>query len=114
MLQFFSHPSRNETMLRICLCLAIVGNSAVILADDWPQWMGPKRDNVWRETGLVETLPAQPKYVWKKRVAGGYPGPAVALGKVYVTDFVTNDEVKEGNFEQNPASGTERILCFDE
>ena len=23
-------------------------------ADDWPQWRGPKRDGVWRETGLLE------------------------------------------------------------
>ena len=28
------------------------------LADDWPQWMGPKRDNVWRETGILDKFPA--------------------------------------------------------
>ena len=27
-------------------------------ADDWPQWLGPKRDGVWRETGLLEKFPA--------------------------------------------------------
>ena len=26
-------------------------------ADDWPGWGGPKRDLVWRETGIVEKLP---------------------------------------------------------
>ena len=25
------------------------------MADDWPQWRGPKRDGVWRESGIVET-----------------------------------------------------------
>jgi len=27
-------------------------------ADDWPQWRGPNRDGVWRETGILETIPA--------------------------------------------------------
>ena len=24
---------------------------SLAVAEDWPQWMGPGRDNVWRETG---------------------------------------------------------------
>ncbi len=27
-------------------------------ADDWPQWLGPKRDGVWRETGILAKFPA--------------------------------------------------------
>ena len=27
-------------------------------ADDWPQWAGPKRDGIWRETGILEKFPA--------------------------------------------------------
>ena len=26
-------------------------------AADWPQWMGPNRDGVWPETGIVEKFP---------------------------------------------------------
>ena len=26
-------------------------------ADDWPQWLGPQRDSVWRETGVVDVFP---------------------------------------------------------
>ena len=26
-------------------------------ADDWPQWMGPGRDDVWRAKGILETFP---------------------------------------------------------
>ncbi len=104
-------------MLRICLCLTILGTTlgtTVVHADDWPQWMGLKRDNVWRETGVVETLPKDPKIVWRAPVAGGYSGPAVAAGKVYVTDYETKDEVKVGNFERKASTGTERVLCLDE
>ncbi|HEY0981041.1 PQQ-binding-like beta-propeller repeat protein [Schlesneria sp. T3-172] len=100
-------------MSRNWLCLILL-TSTVARADDWPQWMGPQRDNVWRETGLVETLPETPKIVWRAPVAGGYSGPAVANGKVYVTDYVTDDDVKIDNFDRKASTGTERLLCLDE
>lgn len=90
-----------------CWCLA------VSRADDWPQWMGPKRDNVWRETGLVDTLPVQAKIVWRVPVAGGYSGPSVAGDSVYVSDYVTQDNVKTDNFKRDETTGTERILCLN-
>ncbi len=101
-------------MFRIVLCLTILNCVTISRADEWPQWMGPQRDNVWRETGLVETLPAQPKIVWRTAIAGGYSGPAVAGGKVYVTDYVTADNVKVDNFNREQSTGEERILCLDE
>ncbi len=55
-------------------------------ADDWPQWMGPQRDNVWRETGIISKFPADgPKVLWRSKLAGGYSGPAVTQGKVFIT-----------------------------
>ncbi|MEP3482423.1 MAG: PQQ-binding-like beta-propeller repeat protein [Fuerstiella sp.] len=84
-------------------------------ADDWPQWMGPDRDNQWKETGLLEKFPeGGPKVVWRSPIAGGYSGPAVVGGKVFVTDYVTSDNVKVGNFERQEFTGTERVLCLDE
>src|ERR1700685_4212197 len=74
---------QGHEILRTILCVAILCLASVTQADDWPQWMGPKRDNVWRETGLVESLPSQPKIVWRAPVAGGYSGPAVTGGKGY-------------------------------
>jgi outer membrane protein assembly factor BamB len=105
-------------MIRTSLCLAILGCTLVgftaARADDWPQWMGPQRDNVWRETGLVDKLPAQPKIAWRAEVAGGYSGPAVAGGKVYVTEYVTADNVKVDNFDRKEFTGIERLQCLDE
>ena len=89
--------------------------AAPTLADDWPQWMGPKRDNVWRETGIVEKFPAGgPKVVWRAKVAGGYSGPAVANGKVYVGDFVSPLDPKNESYERTSLNGTERVVCLDE
>ena len=91
----------------------LVGRTAS--ADDWPQWMGAKRDNVWREEGLLEKFPAGgPKVLWRTPIAGGYAGPAVAAGRVFVTDYVTTDVVKIANFERKTSTGVERVLCLDE
>ncbi|MFN6311339.1 MAG: PQQ-binding-like beta-propeller repeat protein [Planctomyces sp.] len=88
---------------------------SAVSADDWPQWMGPQRDNVWREDGLLEKFPAGgPKVLWSTPVAGGYSGPAVSGGRVCITDYVTADNVKVDNFDRREFSGTERIHCLDE
>ncbi|MBS0262552.1 MAG: PQQ-like beta-propeller repeat protein [Planctomycetes bacterium] len=100
-------------MFRISLCLLVLGTT-VVRADDWPQWMGPKRDNVWRETGVVDTLPKDPKIVWRTPVGGGYSGPAVVGDKVYVSDFVSKDDVKIDNFGRKEFAGVERIICLDD
>jgi outer membrane protein assembly factor BamB len=103
--------------------LTMIGLSIVFAAtlcpalrgDDWPQWMGPQRDNVWRETGLLEKFPSGgAKILWRAPIAGGYAGPAVANGRVYVTDYVTKEDVKVDNFDRKTFSGTERVLCLDE
>jgi outer membrane protein assembly factor BamB len=72
-------------------------------ADDWPQWLGPQRDGVWRETGILETLPATGlKVRWRVGVGLGYSGPVVAGGRVYVTD------------RQRSPQEVERVLCLEE
>lgn len=103
-------------MLRCYLWpMFVLLSAASVMADDWPQWMGPKRDNVWRETGILEHFPeGGPKVVWRTAVGGGYAGPAVAEGKVFVTDYVSGDNVKVDNFERNSFTGTERVQCLDQ
>src|SRR5262245_47944330 len=83
--------------------LAIAGLAGTnAKADDWPQWRGPQRDGVWRETGILESIPAGGlKFRWRARVGNGYSGPSVAQGRVYVTD-------------RQPSAVVERVLCFDE
>src|SRR5262245_6200465 len=96
------------------LALAGLLIAAAANADDWPQWMGPKRDNVWRETGILAAFPkAGPKVLWRAKVANGYSGPAVAGGLVYVTEFITTGDTSEPNFEKEVTlKGKERVLCF--
>ena len=83
-------------------------------AADWPQWMGPTRDNVWAEAGVVKTLPAEPKIVWRAPVGGGYAGPAVALGKVFCSEYKSATDLGEANFGRKEAAGTETVFALDQ
>ena len=83
-------------------------------ADDWPQWMGAERDGIWREQGIRQTLPEQPPIKWEAAVGGGYAGPAVADGRVFLMDY----QKSSGTIANNPGGrtqleGQERVLCFD-
>ena len=71
----------------IALCMAPVLGQA----EDWPQWLGPERDAIWRETGIIDKFPAKGTTLrWKSSLGGGYSGPSVAKGKVYVMDRLAN------------------------
>src|SRR5436190_594928 len=84
------------------------------IADDWPQWLGPSRNDVWKETGILEKFPAGgPKILWRVPIAGGYSGPAVAGGRVVVTDYVRAGGEAENDFAtRSEITGKERVLCL--
>ncbi|HSB26615.1 MAG TPA: PQQ-binding-like beta-propeller repeat protein [Pyrinomonadaceae bacterium] len=54
-------------------------------AGDWPQWRGPNRDGISKETGLLQQWPEQgPPLVWKASGAGnGYSSLAVTGGRIF-------------------------------
>jgi outer membrane protein assembly factor BamB len=92
------------------------GTAGTVRADDWPQWLGPRRDGVWRETGILEKFPARgPTIKWRTPIGGGYAGPAVAGGKVYVTDRQLPKGVENpaNPFARDRVAGKERVLCLD-
>src|SRR5947208_1283638 len=55
-------------------------------ASDWPQWRGPERTGVSKETGLLKSWPEQgPPLLWTYAETGvGYSGPAIVGEKVYI------------------------------
>jgi outer membrane protein assembly factor BamB len=101
--------------MRRLAVLATLAAAFSARADDWPQWLGPKRDSVWRETGLLEKFPAcGPTVLWRMPIDGGFSGPAVAAGKVYVMDYVTAaDRSNPGPSTRKKIDGKERVLCFN-
>jgi outer membrane protein assembly factor BamB len=78
--------------------------SIQVPAADWPQWRGPDRDGVWKETGLLKSFPPGGlKTSWRVPLGRGWSSPVVSQNRVYVTDAQV----------VRPAA-RERILCFDE
>lgn len=104
-------PSTALAAAVLCsLCGLMPGSLA---ADDWPQWLGPERDSVWRESGIVERFPESgPVVKWRAPIRGGYAGPAVADGRVFVTDYVTEGDQSGSPSRRNELEGVERVLCF--
>jgi outer membrane protein assembly factor BamB len=87
-------------MTRRLLALALLTFATVAAAYDWPQWLGPDRDGLTKETGILQEWPeGGPKQVWLSHDAGlGYSGPAIVDGKLYLL----------GSRE-----GTEQLIAFD-
>ncbi|HYV27690.1 MAG TPA: PQQ-binding-like beta-propeller repeat protein, partial [Candidatus Eisenbacteria bacterium] len=76
-----------------------------LLASDWPQWRGPQRNGVSKETGLLKEWPKDgPPLRWKITDAGrGYSTPAVVGERLYLLgndglddEFVEALAVKDG------------------
>ena len=56
------------------------------VSTDWPQWRGPARSAISRETGLLRTWPSSgPTRVWAvSNVGGGFGSLAISRDRVYV------------------------------
>ena len=74
------------------------------VAGDWPQWRGPDRTDVSKETGLLKAWPeGGPKQAWLFKDAGlGYAGYSIADGKLFTMgaregkEFLIAVNAKEG------------------
>ena len=75
----------------VVLALALASS---VYAADWPQWRGPARDGVSRDTGLLKAWPKDgPPLRWKASDIGtGYSSPSIVEGHVYVQTTRGNDE----------------------
>src|SRR3954447_9843923 len=100
-------------MNRALTLLALLLLAPASRADDWPGWLGAQRDSIWREKGILAKFPKDgPKVLWRAPVSGGYSGPAVADGRVYVTDYVTKADRTGNAVRRTKLAGKERVLCF--
>src|SRR5687767_8071225 len=81
-------------MLRLLFLLAALSLTAS--AADWPEFMGPTRDHVSSETGLLDTLPADgPRLLFDKPVGKGYSAPSVRGKTLVVHHRVGREEIVE-------------------
>ena len=78
----------------VAMFLITLAFTSVTRADDWPQWRGPERTGISKETGLLQTWTADgPALRWKATDIGtGYSSPSVVRGRVYLQTTHDNDE----------------------
>ena len=72
----------------VTLVLAgIILTASGLLAEDWPQWRGPRRDGKSLEAGLLKTWPAGgPEELWSyDKLGEGFSTIAIAGGTIYTT-----------------------------
>jgi outer membrane protein assembly factor BamB len=69
------------------LIAAIVITTTVSTWADWPQYLGPNRNSISLEKGILRSWPESgPKILWTVAVGRGYGGPVIKDGKVYLLD----------------------------
>ncbi len=93
-------------LVAACVCAFLTGASG-LSAEDWPQWRGADRVGIWTETGIVDELPDELMVTWRVPINSGYSGPAVADGRVFITDWKEDPESRT-------MDGTERVLALEE
>src|SRR5215510_9721 len=83
-----------ELSIGIVLLLSLVTEVAAQATANWPQWRGPNRDGISKETGLLKQWPTDgPPLIWKTSGAGkGYSSFSVADGRLYTMGLRGNRE----------------------
>jgi len=73
-----------KTLIPLLVVLVCIAN---IYAQDWPQYLGPNRNSVSDQKGILRSWPENgPEVLWTVDVGRGNGGPVVKDGKVYLLD----------------------------
>ena len=77
------------------IALACLCTTAVAFAADWPCFFGPARTGIAPDTGLNKDWAAKPpRELWRVNLGdGGYAGPCVAGGKVFIVDWANGQDI---------------------
>jgi len=80
---------QKKILIPVIVVLVCIAN---IYAQDWPQYLGPKRNSISDQKGILRSWPENgPEVLWTVDVGIGFGGPVVKDGKVYLLD--RDDEV---------------------
>jgi outer membrane protein assembly factor BamB len=72
-----------------CLMLvaAIVMSVCFGVRADWPQYLGPNRNSISDQKGILRSWPENgPEVLWTVTVGRGFGGPVIKDGRVYLLD----------------------------
>jgi outer membrane protein assembly factor BamB len=82
-----------KKLLFVALCGLLP--TAFAVAADWPQFRGPDRNGISKETGLLKEWPKDgPPVAWKvSGLGGGFSAPSVAGGRIFGMSYRGDNEV---------------------
>jgi outer membrane protein assembly factor BamB len=82
------------------LCTLLLAARLSAQPENWPQWRGPDRSGLSKETGLLKSWPeGGPKRLWMFENCGvGFGGPAIVDGRMYIL---------------GARDGEDLVLCLD-
>ena len=76
---------KKQRILIAAVSLFILG--ANVMAQDWPQYLGPERNSTSSQKNILRTWPQTgPEVLWTASVGIGYGGPVIKDGNVYLLD----------------------------
>lgn len=115
------HRKTSKHILRLIPYLTVLSIFVQVPAygDDWPQWLGPNREGIWRESGIIRKFGEEsPNVRWRTAIGSGYAGPAIAKSRVYVTDRIAQSgnpaTEQKDHYARRRGPGLERVLCLNE
>lgn len=89
-------------MKNLLFLLFFISLCSAVLAQDWPQYLGPERNSTSPQKEISRTWPENgPEVLWAVNVGIGYGGPVVKDGKVYILDRNDEEGDKMRCFELN-------------
>lgn len=98
----------------LAVVVLVAASASQAVAANWEQWLGPKRDAVWDEKGLVTAFPKDgPNVLWRQPIGAGYAGPAVVGKRLYVMDRVLAKLDPDTPPPKGTSNGKERVLCLN-
>jgi outer membrane protein assembly factor BamB len=71
----------------VIIIALIITFCPAITAQDWPQYLGPGRNSISPQKGLLRSWPEKgPEVLWWVNIGLGYGGPVVKAGRIYLLD----------------------------
>jgi len=86
--------------VKVTLTAVVLMAAACSSLSDWPQYLGPNRNSISDQKGILRSWPENgPEVLWTVALGRGFGGPVVKDGKVYLLD--RDDQVGDN------------LRCFD-
>ena len=75
-------------LIRISITAAVLLAGIInVCAQDWPQYLGPNRNNTSPQEGILRSWPDNgPEVLWTVDAGPGFGGAVIKDGKVYLLD----------------------------